>query len=133
MGLFNFVIYVFLIVMLCSYCYVYSILYIGIHRSNWHSSATLTEIFLFFFSVVRQKLGYNSQRWGTSRTFPTFIMLVYVFFVCKCVPQYSHRVSNQLQLKKFVILSAFIFKFKAKIPQYVFSHGALRAAQKQHK
>jgi hypothetical protein len=50
-------------VLFCIFCF---------HRANWHSSATLTEVFpVFFFSVVRQMPGYNSQRRGTARTLPT--------------------------------------------------------------
>jgi len=40
------------------------------HRANWHSSATLTEVFSAISSVVRQMPGYNSQRRGTARTLP---------------------------------------------------------------
>jgi hypothetical protein len=51
--------------------------------------------------------GYNSQRRGTVRTsqFYLFIFYFYVFsvfcvlLVCKCVLDYCHRVSTQLQLK----------------------------------
>ena len=40
--------------------------------AKWHSSATLTEGFPCFFSVVRQMPGYKltSQRRGTVRTLP---------------------------------------------------------------
>jgi hypothetical protein len=68
---FNFVIYVLLFlylyivivmcIMFCIFCF---------HRANWHSSATLTEGFPWFFSVVSQMSVYNSQRRGTARTLP---------------------------------------------------------------
>jgi hypothetical protein len=38
--------------------------------ANWHSPATLTEVFRAFSSVVRQMPGYTSQRRGTVRTLP---------------------------------------------------------------
>jgi hypothetical protein len=40
------------------------------HCANWHSPATLTQLFRAFSSVVRQMPGYNSQRLGTARTLP---------------------------------------------------------------
>jgi hypothetical protein len=36
--------------------------------------------------------GYNSQRRGTARTRPKLIVLVCVWFVCKCVLYCCHRV-----------------------------------------
>jgi hypothetical protein len=77
--------------------------------ANWHSSATLTEVFRTFSSVVRQMPGYTSQRRGMARTLPNrwivlfcvlfvSIVLFYLLFVCKCVLYYCHRVSTQLQL-----------------------------------
>jgi hypothetical protein len=69
--LFNFVSYIFLLsclyilivmyVLFCIFCF---------HRTNWHSSATLKEVFLCFSSVVRQMPVYNYQRRGTARTLP---------------------------------------------------------------
>jgi len=76
-----------------------------LRRASWHSSATLTESFLCFSSVLRQMPGQNPQRGVTNRTLPKLILFLYVFFVsfcvffvCKCVPYYCHRVSTQLQL-----------------------------------
>jgi uncharacterized membrane protein len=45
-------------VLFCIFCF---------HRANWHSSVTLTEVLLGFFSVVRQMPGYNIL---TSQHFP---------------------------------------------------------------
>jgi hypothetical protein len=46
-------------------------------------AATLTEFFLCFSSVVRQKPGYNSQRLGTTRTSQFFSFYCYVFSVLR--------------------------------------------------
>ena len=49
MILFNFVSYVFLLVCLCILIVMYALFCIfGFHRANWHSSATLTEVFTCF-------------------------------------------------------------------------------------
>jgi hypothetical protein len=52
MLLFNFVSYVFLLSCLCILIvmYEYALFYIFcFHRANWHSSATTTEVFPWFF------------------------------------------------------------------------------------
>ena len=93
MLLFNFVIYIFLLLFL----YILIVIYVLFrtfcsHRTNWHSSVTLNEVFRAFSSFVRQMPGYNSQRRGTARTIPKLIVLFYVLFVCKCVLYYCHWV-----------------------------------------
>jgi hypothetical protein len=74
-------------------------------------SATLTEVFPCFSSVVRQMPGYNSPRRGTVRTLQNFcvvlcivcFVLFCVFFVCKCVLYYCHRLATQLLLTNIPI------------------------------
>jgi hypothetical protein len=76
----------------CMLCSVYSSP-TGILRLPW------PRVFGAFSSVVRQMLGYTSQRQGTVRTLPYYwTVLFYVLFVCKCVLYYCHRVSTQLKL-----------------------------------
>ena len=48
MLLFNFVSYVFLFLFIYSYCYVLFPIFC-FHRANWHSAATMTEVFPCFF------------------------------------------------------------------------------------
>jgi hypothetical protein len=100
--LYNFVFnsqsYVFLLLCLCIPIVMYALFCMFcFHRINWHSSATLTEVFRAFSSVV--KPGYMSQRRGTVRTLPNQLtVLFFVLFVCKCVLYYCYRVSSKLQL-----------------------------------
>jgi hypothetical protein len=69
--LLNSVSYVFLLLYLCILIVMYALFRIFCsHLANWHSSATLTEVFCAFFSVVRQVPVHNSQRWGTALTLP---------------------------------------------------------------
>jgi hypothetical protein len=69
--LFNSVSYVFLLLCLCILTVMYALFCIFcFHHVNWHSLASVTEVFLCFSSVVRQMPGYNSQRRGTAHTLP---------------------------------------------------------------
>ena len=68
------------------------------HRPTWHSSATLTEIFPRFSSLVWQMPGYNLQRLRTTWTHTKLIVLFFVLFVYKWLQYYSHLVSTELQL-----------------------------------
>ena len=99
MLVFDFVSYVLLLLCLCIVIVIYVLFCIFCFlRANCHYSATLTEVFSAFFSVIRQMPGYNSQRRVTARILPKLIVLFCVLFVCKCVLYYCQRVSTQLHL-----------------------------------
>ena len=65
---------------------------------NRHSSATLTEGFACFSSVVRQMPEYNWQRQGTAWTVHKLTVLFCVLSVCKCVLCCCHRVATKCVL-----------------------------------
>jgi len=107
--LFNSVCYVFLLclcilivmyVLFCIFCF---------HHANWHSSATLTDVFLCFFLSCKANARVQPAKTGHSPhssqlvkcgvlCIVVWIVLFYVLFVCKCVLYYCHCVSTQLQL-----------------------------------
>ena len=90
------------------YCYVYVSLFmfIYLHRARWHSSATLTEVFRAFSSVVRQTTGKTRKDGAQTALFQTnSVVLCFVCFVSfcvlcwrKCLLYESHRVATQMQL-----------------------------------
>jgi hypothetical protein len=104
MLLFNFVSYVFWSLCLCALIVMYVLFCIFcFHHASWHSSATLSKVFLCFFSVVRKIPGHNSQRWDIAHTLPKLIVFFYVLFVCKCVLYYCHQMSTHFQLTNLSI------------------------------
>ena len=79
-----------------------------LHRASWHSSATLTEVFLCFFLSCKANARVNPAKTGhgphSSKIFVLFYVLfvlcrsVYCVCVCVCVLYYCHRLATQLQL-----------------------------------
>jgi hypothetical protein len=68
-------------------------MFMYLDRANWHTSATLTEGFRAFSSVVRQMPGYDPQRRGTARTLPNSLRCsVY----CLCVNVYCTAATGWL-------------------------------------
>jgi len=61
--LFNFVIYVFLCLCILIVMYVLFCIFC-FHRANWHSSATLTEVFACFFLSCKANAGVKLAKTG---------------------------------------------------------------------
>jgi len=85
-----------------SYC-----MFMYLHRANWHTSATLTEVFPCFFLSCKANSRVKPAKTGhgphTSKIFCVVLCIACfvsfcVSFVCKCVLYYCHRVATQLQL-----------------------------------
>jgi hypothetical protein len=77
------------------------------HCVNWHSSATLTKDFPWFFLCCKANARVKPSKMGhsphSSKLFVLFCVLICfvsfcVLFMCKCVLYYCHRVATQMQL-----------------------------------
>jgi len=88
MLLFNFLSYLFLLICLCILivmCVLFCIF--CLHRANWHSSATLTEVFPCFFlsckanaRVTLAKTGHGPR--SSKLVVICYVLLLFVLFCC---------------------------------------------------
>jgi hypothetical protein len=78
---------------MCSYC-----MFMYLSRANWHSSATLTEVFPCFFLCYKANARIYLAKTGHGLHSSKFFCFLYIFFVCKCVLYYCRREATQLQL-----------------------------------
>ena len=86
-------------------CMYYYCIFMYLHSANWHSSATLTEVFPSFFLICKANARVKPAKTGHGPNSSKIFVLFYVLFVlcrsvfvCKCVLYYCHRVATQLQL-----------------------------------
>ena len=98
--LFNSVIYIFLFLCLCILIVMYVLFCIFcLHRANWHSSATLTRVFLCFFLSCKANARVQLAKTEHGPHSSQLVNCVFcVLFVCKRVLCCCHRESTQLQL-----------------------------------
>jgi len=84
-----------------SYC-----MFMHLHRASWHSSATLSEGFPYFFLSCKANASVKPAKKGHGPHSSKIFVFFYVLFVlcrsvyclCKCVLYYCHRVATQLHL-----------------------------------
>jgi hypothetical protein len=87
-------------------CLFIHCMFMYLHRANWHSSATLTEVFPCFFLRCKANARVKPAKMGhgphSSKIFVVLCIFSFlslcVLFVCKCVLSCCHRVATQLQL-----------------------------------
>jgi hypothetical protein len=106
----------------------------------WHSSATLTEVFPWFFlgckANVRVKLAKTGHGQHSSKVVALCVVLLlfvlfYVLFVCKCVLNYCHLVSTQFQLTNISYQSYHIISYAYIISYYISYHKRTRNSERQ--
>jgi len=76
-----------------SYC-----MFMYLHRASWHSSATLSEVFPYFFLSCKANVRVKPAKMGHGQQSSKIFVLFCVVFMCKCVLYCCHRVATQLQL-----------------------------------
>ena len=82
MFLFNFASYIFLLLCLCIIIMYALFCIFCFHRANWHSSATLTEVFRCFFLSCKAKTGHGPH---SSQINCVFLCTVCVDCVVLCI------------------------------------------------
>jgi len=73
-------------------------MFIYLHRPTCHSSATLTEVFPWFFLSCKANVRVKPATTGHGQHSSQIVVLFCVLFVCKCVLYCCHRVATKLQL-----------------------------------
>ena len=81
-------------------------MFMYLHHSSWHSSATLTNVFLWVFLNCKVNARVKPVKMGHGPHSSNFCIVLCiicflsfcVLFVCKRVLYYCHRVATQLQL-----------------------------------
>ena len=86
-----------------SYCYMYAVFCIFcFYRANWHSLATLTEVFACFFLGCKANARVNPAMTGHGPHSSKIFVLFYVLFVlccsvyCLCVNVYCTTATGWL-------------------------------------
>ena len=95
------VVYVFSLLSMYSYCssmYSYCCLCILIVVYVFLDTATLTEFFPCFFLSCKANARVQLAKTGHGPHSSKIVVFFYVFFVCKCVLYFCHRVTTQLHL-----------------------------------
>jgi hypothetical protein len=77
-------------------------MFIYLHRANWHSSATMTEVFPCFFLRCKANAMVKLAKMGHGPHFSKIFVLFYVLFVlcrsvyCLCVNVYCTTATGWL-------------------------------------
>jgi hypothetical protein len=96
----------FIVMSMYSYC-----MFMYLHRASWHSSATLTEVFLCFFLSCKANSRVNPATMGHGAQSSKIFVLVYVLFVlcrsvyCFCVNVYCNTATEWLPNCSYEMLS----------------------------